>query len=169
MNAMLFSKSFTGTNLGLYTDALRGLPRAVQNQIIHNTKAINDVGAANSAIRGAAAATLMKDILGMYALNSMTQSAISAWQQSIDLDLDGPKWANVDRDALMAAVHEEIGEYVAAAERWQSTPNRIFGYPKLSPNALNDPGKEHRVRIGTKPDGTAQYDLLFPGRPGPVQ
>ena len=159
MNAMLFSKSFTGTNLGLYTDALRGLPRAVQNQIIQNAKAINGVKPANAEIRSAATATLMKDIICMYLLNALTQIAISIWQDSIDVEIAGildgdEKWSNIDRDALTAAVYGEIDEYVAASERWQSTPNRIFGYPKLSPNALNDPGKEHRVRIGTKPDGT---------------
>ncbi len=171
MNAMLFSKSFTGTNLGLYTDALRGLPRAVQNQIIENGVAIQGVGKANSAIRSAATATLMKDILGMYLLNSLTQSAISAWQKSVDVDLAGimDGWDGkeaIDWDAVKSAVYEEITEYEAAAERWKATPNRLFEYPKLSPNALNDPGKEHRVRIGTKPDGTAQYIRIPVGKVG---
>jgi len=175
MNAMLFSKSFTGTNLGLYTDALRGLPRAVQNQIIHNAKSVGiNSKAANAEVASAARATLMTDIVGMYVLNAMTQSAIKVWQESIDLEiagiLDGPggeKWANIDRDALMAAVYEQVSLYKDAAERYITIPDRIWSPSELSPNTtLNDPGKEHRVRMGTDPDGTAKYVRIPIGKVG---
>jgi len=170
MNSMLFSKSFTGTNLGLYTDALRGLPRAVQNQIIDNAVAIKGVGKANSAIRHAAAATLMKDIIGMYVLNSMTQNAIRIWQDSIDVELDGllndEKFVNVDQEALRQSIYAVINEYKDAAERYKSPANSIFGVDELSVTALNDPGKKHRVRFGIKPDGTAEYIRIPVGKVG---
>lgn len=173
MNTMLFSKSFTGTNLGLYTDALRGLPRAVQSQIIENAVALQGVGKANKPLRQAAAATLVKDIAGMYMLNAMAQNTIKAWQDSLDLEIDGlldgpngEKFANVDRDALHQSIGEIRREYEMAAERYTHPATSIFGVDELSPNKLNDPGKTHRVHWRTKPDGTWEYIRIPVGKVG---
>jgi hypothetical protein len=144
-NVMLFSKSFTGTNLGLYKDALKGLPKAVQSQIIEAGGSIAGVKGANSTIKRAASAALIKDIAFVYILNSMLQNAVQMW-----------KAENKEE-----AFNDIIDQYDNNAERYmelaQSPLAAIYNLDELAAGSINDPGKEDRVFIGTKPDGTAMY------------
>ena len=173
MNAMLFSKSFTGTNVGLYVDAVRGLPRAVQSQLIESGATLQGAGQANSQLRLAAGATLMKDILAMYLLNSMFQNAVKIWQDSIDVEWDGlvdgiggEKFVNVDTFAMKASVDSVIQEYLNGLDRYEDPATSFFDVEELTVNATNDPDKRKRVFIGTLPDGTAEYIRIPFGKVG---
>ncbi len=144
-NIMLFSKSFTGTNLGLYKDALKGLPKAVQSQIIESGGGIAGVKWANSKIRRAASAALVKDIAFVYILNSMLQNAVQMWKA----------------DNKEEAFDDIIDQYSNNSDRYKELADNplaaIYNLDELAAGSINDPGKESRVFIGTKPDGTAIY------------
>jgi hypothetical protein len=144
-NIMLFSKSFTGTNLGLYKDATLGMPKAVQSQIIEAGGGIAGTKWANSKVRRAASAALVKDIAFVYVLNSMLQNAVQMW-----------KAENKEE-----AFDDIIDQYDNNSERYAELANgplsAIYNLDELAAGSINDPGKENRVFIGNKPDGTALY------------
>jgi hypothetical protein len=170
MNTMLFSKSFTGTNIGLYTDALRGLPRAVQNQLIDAGHTVQGMAKGNNTLRRAAGAALVKDILGMYLLNSLTQNAVKVWQETVDLEwgnlFNDKKFADIDADQFKPAIDGIIREYENGVERYTDPATSLLDIDELFVGGTNDPGKRQRVLLGTKPDGTAEYIRLPVGKVG---
>lgn len=144
-NIMLFSKSFTGTNLGLYKDAIKGLPKAVQSQIIEAGGGVAGNKWANSQVRKAASAALIKDVAFVYILNSMLQNAVQMWRSE-------------NKEEAFADI---IDQYDQNAERYselaQNPIAAIYNLDELAAGSINDPGKEDRIYIGSKPDGTAMY------------
>jgi hypothetical protein len=166
-NAMLFSKSSPGTNMGPYTDALRGLPRAVQSQLIDAGATLQGIGKANSKLRAAAGAALMKDIVGMYMINSMAQNLVQLWQEA-DPEIqnivnDSPVF---DKDAAFAAIEDIKRQYADGMERYTDPVTAWYEVSELQVNALNDPGKRQRVRTGVRPDGTVEYARTPIGKVG---
>jgi len=140
-NLMLFSRTFNATNIGIYKDALKGLPRAVQESIIKKNADI-DMSVANDALKAAGRATLVKDIVAMYVMNSMLQSTM---------------------DYMRTGDAGEVAKDYA--DRWdrytkegQEHPAQfLLGLSSLSATHDNEPGKENRVLTGYLPDGTATY------------
>lgn len=153
-NVMLFSKSFTGTNLGLYKDATLGMPKAVESRVFEAGGTIAGNQWMNSATRRAASAALIKDIAFVYLLNSMLQNAIQYF-----------KAENKDE-----ALDDIVDQYSDSSERYadlaQSPLSAIYNLDELAAGSLNDEGKENRVLLGRKPDGTAIYIRVPLGKVG---
>jgi hypothetical protein len=153
-NLMLFSKSFTGTNLGLYKDATLGFPKAVQSKIIQASGDMVGFKKANSKLRQQAAATLAKDIAFVYILNSMLQNAVQMWKAENKEEA----WADIiDQYDENSKVYAEYAQNPAAA---------IYYLDELMAGSINDPGKEDRIFIGRRPDGTAIYGRSPLGKVG---
>src|SRR5262249_13517639 len=74
-NIMLFFKSFTGTNLGLYLDAIRGLPKSTRGFIERNAAELES-RTANNYVRKRAAMTMLKDVAFLYGITALAQDGI---------------------------------------------------------------------------------------------
>ena len=141
LNITLFSRSFNATNMGIYKDALSGLPRAVQDIILKSGSKI-DLQIGQSALKQAGRATLVKDIVAMYILNSLAQNML---------------------DYMRTGDAGEIAQ--GYADRWDRYTDEvktnplaaIFELDELSATAENEPGKEERVYIGDDPSGRGIY------------
>lgn len=148
MNLLLFSRSFTGTNVGIYKDVLMGLPKSVQGQILKDAGSAQ-IKIGNSFTRRAAAGALVKDIAFFIIGNAMLQSTIryfmsdnreEEWKQILS------EYADRFRDLMKRAEENPF-----------SVANPIRDLQDLTPNASNEPGKESRIYVGRDKDGTAIY------------
>lgn len=140
-NFMLFSRTFNATNIGIYKDAIKGLPKAVQEQIIQAGSKL-DAKVANSALRRQATATLAKDIAAMYILNSMIQNAIQYWKTG-------------DAGEIAKEYADNLEEYNKKVE--ENPLNYLLSAEELTAQSLNEPGKQARVYLGQDKYGTGVY------------
>jgi len=148
LNFVLFSRSFTTGNLGVMKDMVSGLPRDVQAQLGRNLTEL-ERKAATSIARRKAIGTVMVDVGLMYLSNAILQSGIEALREDKGLD-------DVGRDYA-----ERIGEMLSRArESPLDLLNPLHDVEMLrsiSPLSTNEPGKDERVRLGYREDGTAVY------------
>lgn len=140
-NFMLFSRTFNATNIGIYKDALKGLPKAVQEQILKTGSEL-DLKVANNALKKAGRATLAKDIAAMYVLNSMMQNAIEYWKTG-------------EVGPIVQEYAENLENYNAKAE--ENPMNILLSLDELTAQAINEPGKERRIYMGRDPYGSGTY------------
>jgi hypothetical protein len=152
-NLALFSKSFTGTNLGLYLDAVRGLPKSTQGSI---RNAAGDVArqTANSYVRRQASATILKDIGLLIGLNALVQSGLEKLR-------DDKEWGAI---------------YQGYADRFSRLWNNVKENPlhvlntpfeslnSLAPQGENEPGKTTRVKLATEKSGQVVYGKISGGK-----
>jgi len=141
-NLMLFSRSFTLGNLGAMKDAVTGLPKDVQSQILRDSGEMMRK-AAVSVARRKAIATVMLDVGLMYIGNSLLQSALAVMSGRSDLDKEEQGYARRFNNEMQAI---------------KENPLKILTFAKdISATADNEPGRDDRVLVGHSPDGTAIY------------
>lgn len=140
-NFMLFSRTFNATNIGIYKDAVKGLPKAVQEQIL-KTSSKMDLQVANNALKKAGRHTLAKDIAAMYVFNSMLQNAFEYWKTG-------------DAGAIAKEYADNFDRYNKMAE--EDPLNYFMELKQLPAQAINEPGKEHRIYMGKDPYGSGTY------------
>ena len=140
-NSLLFSRSFTLGNLGVMKDAISGLPRDAQAQILKEAGPILQKFARNAAMRKAIAIMLL-DIGLLYATGAILQSAIAV--MSGDSTLDKEAQGYIRRwNRLMLRVKETPSDLL----------NPFWDVKSLLPQGENEPGKEDYVMVGYGPDG----------------
>ena len=149
-NFMLFSRTFNATNMGIYKDALKGLPSPVQAQILESASKV-DLAVTNNALRKAATATLAKDILAMYALNSMAQNVIQYWKTG-------------DAGAIAKEYADNLEVYKETIDK--NPMNALLHFEDITAQSLNEPGKETRIYMGEDPYGAGTYLRLPMGKIG---
>lgn len=138
LNLSLFSRSFTMSNIGIYKDAMVGLPNAIRGQLNEA-----DLKIGKSYYKRKAAGVLVKDITSMMIMNAAAQSAISWWRgkETGDQILQGYK----DRfEEWWQKAHYNPAELLASVNR-------------LTPNSRNEPGKEEYIYLGRDAQGTGMY------------
>lgn len=140
-NFMLFSRTFNATNVGIYKDAVKGLPQAVQDQILQTASKL-DLKVGNSKLKRAATATLFKDIAAMYVLNSLMQNVFDYMKSG-------------DAGEIAKEYAENTETYSKKVE--ENPMNAFFELKQLPAQSLNEPGKEHRIAMGRDPYGTMTY------------
>lgn len=141
-NLMLFSRSFTFGNLGAMKDALTGLPKDVQAQILRDSGELGRKTATDMA-RKKAIATVMLDVGLMYAGNSILQSSLAIMSGRSDLDKEEQGYARRLNGAI---------------QKFKEDPTSIIHFAsELSATADNEPNSQDRVLVGHAPDGTAIY------------
>ena len=161
-NMVMFSRSFTIGNIGAMKDAMTGLPRDVQAQIMRDVgelegaQALKSVsGDVKSMARRKALGIIMMDIAFGIAGNSILQDTLDHLKRDKSLDQIGQGYA--DRlDALVQRGKESPLEVL----------NPIGDLEALSSTHENEPGKEERVLWGYDDKGTAIYVRLPTGKIG---
>jgi|GEM_PF-3971682 len=144
-NLTLFSRSFTLGNLGAMKDALTGLPRDVQAQILRDAGKLAQTSAVSIA-RKKALATLVLDIGLMYVGNSLLQSSAAMLSGDRTLDQEAQGYARRLNQALQRTKENPL-----------SLLNPFEAVNQLTPMHDNEPGKQDRVLVGHAADGTAIY------------
>ena len=145
-NVSLFSKSFTGTNLALYLDALRGLPKSVQGRIANASgEAMRAMG--NNYARRTAFTTVLKDVALLYGFTALTQTALEKMRDNKSLDQIAQGYT--DRFSAMWKALKENPFHVL------NTP--FESLQSLLPQGGNEPGKKNRILLGYEKTGQALY------------
>ena len=141
-NALLFSRSFSLGNLGVMKDAISGLPRDAQAQIMSAaSEAINKT--VKSAARRKAISILMLDImLGAFVGNAILQSGIAILSGDSSLDKEAQGYAR-RLNRLLLRARENPADLL----------NPFWDVQSLLPQGENEPGKEDYVLVGYGPDG----------------
>ena len=141
LNFMYFSRTFTGTNVGIYKDALIGLPRAVQEQVRRDAGETQRQ-TANSYVKKAQVRALVKDIAFYYITIAALQAAFTA--------LRG--------DKQQSTLAERFQRTVKDVEKTPSEALNVFNMvERMTPNYDNEPGKQDRILVGYTKDGTGIY------------
>jgi hypothetical protein len=144
-NVVAFSRSFTLGNLGAMKDALTGLPRDVQSQILRDSGSEALAGAKNIA-RRKAIGIILTDIALSYVGNSLLQSGLAIALGNSDLSKEARAYA----ERLQAAMQR-------VKERPTDLLNPGALVTSLTPMSENEPEKQDRVLVGHASDGTAIY------------
>lgn len=143
-NLAMFSRTFTMGNWGVMKDALTGLPKDVQAQIMRESGA-DGLARALSHSKRLAFGTVVLDMGLMYASNSLLQNAAAIYNGStVEKELSGYAQRFYD---LMSKVEKNPIEAL----------NLLGDVSSLTPNSQNESGKQDRILIGHKDDGTAIY------------
>lgn len=143
-NLAMFSRTFTMGNWGVMKDALNGLPKDVQAQIMRESGA-DGLARALSHSKRLAFGTVVLDMGLMYASNSLLQNAAAIYNGStVEKELSGYAQRFYD---LMSKVEKNPIEAL----------NLLGDVSSLTPNSQNESGKQDRILIGHKDDGTAIY------------
>lgn len=144
-NFALFSRTYRLGNFGAMKDALNGIPRDVQAQILRDKGA-----AALENVRGAAQrkaiATLAFDMALYYAGNSLIQSGLNVLLGDSTLDEEAKGYARRLLDEAM-----KIGSNPLQAL------NPFGVLQSLTPMFEHEPEKQNRILIGYEKDGTGIY------------
>jgi diguanylate cyclase (GGDEF)-like protein len=143
-NIAMFSRTFTMGNFGVMKDALTGLPKDVQAQIMRDSGA-NGLNRAKSFARRAAIGALVLDTALMYVGNSLLQNAVAIWNGStFGQEING--------------YVRRFGELMQHIEQNPMDALKVLSnIQALTPGHDNEPGKEDRILVGHQQDGTAIY------------
>jgi hypothetical protein len=155
-NAVLFSRQFTLGNLGILKDAAKGPPEYVMARVRDMLGPEGAEGAENLrlAAKRHAFSVVMLD-LGMYAVgNSMIQTGVNLASGTPMSDEVQGYWSRLQ----MAAKRIEEHPF--------SPSSYLTFFPSLSPTFYHEPGKEGRILLGNRADGTAIYGRSVLGRMG---
>ena len=152
-NLAMFSRSFTLGNLGVMKDMLNGMPAYVRVQVEQHAGA--DVAQrAKVALRNKARAAFVMDIGLFYLSNALAQNAFQLVAgQSLDQVAGG-------------YVRRAVAELQHIAHRPQDLLWPFGVAESLLPQSENEPGKQDRVWMGNRADGTAVYGRLPLGKVG---
>jgi hypothetical protein len=145
LNSVLFSRSYRAGNAGAIKDAVVGLPRDSQAQILRD-KGAQALEKVNSLAQRKAISTLAIDMALYYAGNSVLQSAANVMMGDSTLDDEAKGY--------LRRLTEEGGRVL-------SNPLRAlnpFGVMQaLTPMGEHEPGKQNRILMGYEKDGTGIY------------
>lgn len=145
MNFILFSRSFTGTNIGIWKDALFGLSESTKAQIEYASNSLN-VSIANSYIKKKQAEALVADIAASIVIGAGMQTTITAIM------------TDSSKDEILDGYKERLNKWVTEAHKNPLVVlNPIKFFEDLSPQSSNEPGKTKRIYIGRDKNGTAIY------------
>lgn len=144
-NIALFSRTFTLGNLGVFKDAISGLPRDVQGQLMQAGGEIaRQTG--NDLVKKAARHAVVLDIGLMYVMNAALQSGFAMLKRDQSLGDEAARY--VER------FHTEL-------QRLRENPFEILNpfqvAEKLTPNSLNEEGRTDRALIGPNAIGQNVY------------
>ena len=143
-NVLLFSRSFTMSNMGAMQAMARGLPPEMQAQIRRD---VGDLGlqAAQGSARRKAIGMFMMDVGLAWGAMALLRAGIQGMQGQ---SLDDIEQGYLDRfNGLLARTEENP----------LSVINPLDDLAQLGPGGDNEPGKENRVLTGYDSQGTAQY------------
>jgi hypothetical protein len=147
LNVALFSRMFTLGNLGVLKDIVVGLPPEIRATILQEGGELM-LKAAQSNARRTALGSVAVDIGLALAVNGVVQAALSGEDMA-----DGLK-------KRMGALMDKV-----AASPMQLL-HLFDNLHSLTPNAMNEAGKENRILLGVDKHGTAQYARLPFGKIG---
>jgi hypothetical protein len=153
-NFLAFSRSFSLGNLGVMKDAITGLPKDAQAQILEAAKPVLEKTVRNLAARKAFA-TMALDIGLLYASIAILSSALAIMAGDSSLDEEAKGYVR-RLNRLMLRVKENPGELL----------NPFWDVKSLLPQSENEPGKEDYVKVGNAGDGTAIYMNSAMGKMG---
>lgn len=144
-NLTMFSRSFTLGNIGAMKDALTGLPRDVQAQIMRDAGPLMHGKAVKYATRKSRQ-ILMMDMALAYAMNTMFQSGVRAMM--------GTSGSQIGEEYLERLSHLMM--------KVKENPLDVLAHPFASIESLtemeyNEPNRKDRVLVGYQDDGTAIY------------
>lgn len=169
LNTMLFSKSFTMTNLGAMKDPVMGLPGDVRAQIREHFAAMNralgktDIEAEDAAgkvLKQAQAITRKKAgmiLMADFGAMAIVTSLMQAWMNGDD----GKKF--------VGDLRERAGKLGAKIKDDPTYPLPFIGHPfdaleSLSQTHDNPHGKQDRIRLGEDEHGNSYYMRLPVGK-----
>ena len=148
MNLTLFSRSYTASNLGIFKDALTGLPGDLRAQIERDSGALNDTAEkfANSFARRKAGAIILTDLALFYAGTSILQNIANVMFNDHTLDQEMHGYAV----RLKTAVQKRIDHPLSLLQP-------IDFVHSLTAQSENEPGHQGQIHVGYDKDGTAIY------------
>lgn len=149
-NFFLFSRTFTLGNLGLFKDALTGLPKDVIAQIERDGGTFDPkaAGYAKSLARRKAMSAILLDIGMFYIGTEILQTGINVMLNDTTLEQELREQALAVKEKL-----EQVKEHPLELLQPFDLAHNI-----LSPaTAANEPGRQDRLFIGYDKDGTAIY------------
>ncbi len=152
-NIAMFSRSFSLGNLGVMKDMLNGMPSYVRVQI-EQSAGLGVAQNAASVLRRKAFAAFVADIGLFYATNTLGQTAMQL--------LNGQSLDDVAQGFVRRAAAE--GQHLMQSP-WEAL-NPFGVVESLLPTADNEPGKQSRIWMGNRADGTAVYGRLATGKIG---
>jgi hypothetical protein len=140
-NILLFSRTFTLGNLGVFKDMLTGLPKDVKAQIERDGGSVARQ-IATSAARKKAWMAFSADVALFYASNALLQNATDKLVN--DKSLSDIEQGYAKRfHSWMSRVNED--------------PRELLDFSSVFPQSSNEPGKEERVFVTRMANGTALY------------
>lgn len=147
-NIMLFSRQFTIGNLGVFKDAVTGLPKDIMAKIIEEGGTINPeaAGYAKALARRKAISTIALDVALLYAGNTIMQSAFNVMLGDRTLDQEFKGYIRRAKQ-LMGDVAENPAHLLQPLDMVE----------KLGATDENEPGRKEKIKIGYDKDGTAIY------------
>lgn len=147
-NLMLFSRQFTIGNLGVFKDAVTGLPKDILAKIEADGGTINPdaAGYAKALARRKAISTIALDVALLYAGNTILQSAFNVMLGDRTLDQEFKGYIRRAQKVM-----SEVAEHPA----YLLQPLDLV--EKLSATDENEPGRKEKIKIGYDKDGTAIY------------
>jgi hypothetical protein len=181
LNTMLFSKSFTMTNLGAMKDPIVGLPSDVRAQIKEHYSALNRalgktdieaVDAAGKVLKQAQAVTRKKAgmiLMADFGAMAIVTSLMQAWMNGDD----GKKFTNDlrERAGKLGAKLDKENPLSFLGPTWGKAglPLAALRHPfdnleMLSQTHDNPHGKQDRIRIGEDEHGNSYYMRLPVGK-----
>ncbi len=143
LNLALFSRTFRLTNLAIYGHAFGHLSKVTIGRIEKYAEdAEKEIGIASKEAQRSMLATILKDLLFFYGLNSIIQNALelASGKSKDDLIRDYARRLL----ALKMQVQDKPWELV----NWLVNP--WLPLEKLSATVEHEPGKERRVLLGTE-------------------
>lgn len=155
-NATLFSRQFTLGNLGILKDAIKGPPEYVMGRIrdMLGPEGAEHAATIKSDARRHAFAVVMLDLAMYYGVNSLLQSAVHIASGTPMSDEVAGYWWRLKQAANRVEEHPmSLGSYLSFL-------------PSMSPTFYHEPGKEGKILLGFRDDGTAIYGRSVIGRMG---
>lgn len=144
-NVVAFSRSFTAGNLGVFKDAVRGMPRDVLSRIQRDAGTL-DAKAAQSYARRKAIGALAVDMALTLGMGALIQNAFQVVAgQSLGDVADG--YTRRLRELASRAVDHPMSMLMHPFDTLQAP----------FPQSENEPGKQDRVHVGNDSLGRAVY------------
>lgn len=155
-NAILFSRQFTLGNLGVLKDAVKGPPEYVMGRVrdLLGKEGDNEATQLKNSMARHAAGIVALDVAMYYGMNAFLQSTIQVASGTPMADEVAGYWWRLKQ----------------ASNRIAENPTSLSSYlsflPSLSPTFYHEPGKDGKLLLGKREDGTAIYGRSVIGRMG---
>jgi len=144
-NTLLFSRSYRFGTMAALKDAIVGMPKDVQAQIMRD-RGVQAMMGVNNVARRAAMGILLTDLAMYYVGKATLQSAANVMLQGNSLDDEGKGY---------------LRRFMEEGERLMAHPlenmNPFSMVESLLPTHENEPGKGNRILVGYNKDGTGVY------------